>query len=582
MSKPEIRFDAWNPGLSSELPVELLPEITLYRPENSETRYREAKQAAEFCGLRPEEMVAFKLERLAMHDVLIRVTTELFVPDGPNYEDLGINLRNMASRILEGWVRPALPELEAEFSRLRARVKQTLAERLDADIFQRRAPEDTAGKTGIWERLFGQKQPQSSKEPFFPELVALSEWRDGLDAIEDPFEHACIQALLMVVGGIVGQRGRLMADKDLVVSHASNLVCNSFGSRLVSSLIEPIFQRAVESEGYRLLPCQSRPFVMNVKGASAAGKSTIRPLQLELAERLGVDWTDFALVSPDYWRKFLLDYDSLGENFKYAAMLTGHELEIIDKKLDAYMEEKAADAKMPHLLIDRFRFDSFRLSTNQQTDGRLLSRFGHTVFIFFIITPPTETVERAWTRGQETGRYKAVDDLLFHNVEAYTGMPELFLTWVSKEHPKVHFEFLDNDVAYGTRPRTVAFGWNGEITILDPDCMRRMNAYKQINVDATCPEEVYLGTADSGDILATFIERIPKVSFIGKEDGALLARFSGGECRFTTEGFLSRTGLEGFSRQGNICGAGLILRDEDRDGTALDLERERHFTLGAW
>ena len=51
---------------------------------------------------------------------------------------------------------------------------------------------------------------------------------------------------------------------------------------------------------------------MNVKGASASGKSTIRPYQLALAKRLGMAWSDFAVITPDVWRKFLLDYDSLG------------------------------------------------------------------------------------------------------------------------------------------------------------------------------------------------------------------------------------------------------------------------------
>mgnify|MGYP007000063532 len=76
-------------------------------------------------------------------------------------------------------------------------------------------------------------------------------------------------------------------------------------------------------------------------GASAAGKSTIRPQQRLLAERMGVPWEDFALISPDYWRKYLLDYDSLGVDYKYAAMLTGRELEFVDKKLDRYMAQKA-------------------------------------------------------------------------------------------------------------------------------------------------------------------------------------------------------------------------------------------------
>ena len=65
------------------------------------------------------------------------------------------------------------------------------------------------------------------------------------------------------------------------------------------------------------------------------------------------------MISPDIWRKFLLDYTSLGGAYKYAAMLTGHELEIIDQKLDRRMEAKAARGEMSHLLIDRFRFDSF-------------------------------------------------------------------------------------------------------------------------------------------------------------------------------------------------------------------------------
>lgn len=579
MSEPENKFDAWNPGLCSEIPSELMPVVTLYRPENSETTYREVKQAADFCGLKPEDMIVFKVERLAMHDILIRVTTELFVPDGPNYEELGINLRGMAGRILERWIHPRLPEIEAEFARLRARVERNLAERLDTDIFNRRDSSPTDDKPGFFGKLFGKKHP-STEAPFLPELAALSEWQNAVDATEDPLEQACLRALLATVGGIVGQRGRLMADKDLVVSLTSRLVCNSYGSRMISSLIEPMFLEAVEKEGYRLLPYQAHPFVMNVKGASAAGKSTIRPLQLQLAERLGIDWKNFALVSPDYWRKFLLDYDSLGEHFKYAAMLTGHELEIIDKKLDNYMEEKAANSKMPHLLIDRFRFDSFKLSTNQQTDGRLLSRFGHTVFIFFIITSPIETVERAWTRGKGTGRYKAVDDLLFHNIEAYTGMPDLFLTWVGKERPKVHFEFLDNSVPFGERPRTVAFGWNGEITILDPDCIRRMNDYKQINIDARHPEDVYLDIADSRDILATFIARIPKVSFIHRGSGDLLAQFLGGECQFETGDFLMQVDLESMSRGGIADLSGQKQAVDDM--AKIDPDRERHYTLGDW
>ena len=55
--------------------------------------------------------------------------------------------------------------------------------------------------------------------------------------------------------------------------------------------------------------------MINTKGPSASGKSTLRPLQKQLASNIGVNWSDFALISPDIWRKQLLDYDALGADY---------------------------------------------------------------------------------------------------------------------------------------------------------------------------------------------------------------------------------------------------------------------------
>ena len=111
---------------------------------------------------------------------------------------------------------------------------------------------------------------------------------------------------------------------------------------------------------------------MNVKGASASGKSTMRPLQKQFAARLGVNWEHFALISPDIWRKYLVDYDSLGPAQKYAGTLTGAEVAIIDQKLDRYMSYKGKIGQLPHLLIGRFRFDSF--APDEEDGSRLLTR----------------------------------------------------------------------------------------------------------------------------------------------------------------------------------------------------------------
>ncbi len=573
MTQTAVRHHAWNPGLTSEIPARLLPRITLYDPRNSSIDYSAAKEAADFCGLKPQDMVAFNVSRLAMHEILIRVTADLFVPDGPMYEELGLNLRSMAARILNGYALPRMAELEAQFAKLRSEVEATLGAILDRDIYHRANPAEPP-KPGIFRRVFS-KQEQAPKDQTPAELLALALWRDKSGHGGSDLETACLKGLQTIVGGIIGQRGKLLADKALIIRLASNWVCNTHGSEMVGGLLDPIIRDAAKAEDYRLLPHQTAPVVMNVKGASGAGKSTIRPLQRDLAERLGIPWQDFALVSPDYWRKFLLDYKSLGDDYKYAAMLTGQELEIIDKKLDRYMEGKAARGQMPHLLIDRFRFDSFVTAPKQQADGRLLSRFGDRVFMFFMITPPPETVERAWKRGKETGRYKAVDDLLYHNIEAYTGMPQLFFTWVNKQKQKIHFEFLDNSVAYGERPKTAAFGWNGQLTVLDMECLRQLNRYKRINVDARRPEDVFENaTGPDDDFLAECIARIPEVVFVDPKSLRVLARTKKGISVQDRGGFFKKAGLSDAIRPQEA--------DSDSEGSVLDASHEKKFTIGDW
>ncbi len=574
MDKTTPEFDAWNPGLTSEIPARLMPRVTLYTPENSTVDFSTAKEAAGFCGLKPQDMVAFTVSRLAVHEILIRVTADLYVPDGPSYEELGLNLRGMALRIFEGHVQTQLPDLEAQFADLRSDVEDRLGVMLDRDVFGRTAAAPENEPKGFLTRLFA-KKTAVAKETRAPELLALDGWQKASEGPGTELDLACLRGLQTIVGGIVGQRGRLLADKALIVRLATDWVCNSYGSQQLGEWITPMFLKAAEAEGYRLLPYQDAPVVMNVKGASAAGKSTIRPLQRDLAERLGVPWQDFALVSPDYWRKLLLDYDSLGEDYKYAAMLTGQELEIIDKKLDRYMEEKAVRGEMPHLLIDRFRFDSFILSPKQQADGRLLSRFGDRVFMFFMITPPPDTVERAWKRGKETGRYKAVDDLLFHNIEAYTGMPQLFFTWVNKERQKIHFEFLDNSVAFGERPKTAAFGWNGQLTVLAMDCMRRLGRYRRINVDARQPEDVYLaGDGAEDDMLADCIEKIPDVTFADPKTLKVLGRTHAGRRVYEVNDFFAKSGLEEVALADGAA--------ETDMPPKVDAKHEMQFTVGDW
>ena len=442
-------------------------------------------------------------------------------------------------------------------------------------------------------RLFSRARNKSSSQPRSDSIEdqerrLLAAWQRKAEGANDPLARAAYGVLVRLAGAILIQHGRLRGERTFLAALAAELTCNEHGSELIGRLIEPHVREAAAREGYRVVPAQLNPVVMNTKGASASGKSTMRPLQRQLAEELGLCWSDFAVISPDIWRKFLLDYASLGAASKYAATLTGHELKLIDQKLDRYMAQKAEQTGMSHLLIDRFRFDSFALDPDEEEGSRLLTRFGRLVYMFFMITPPEATVERAWIRGRQVGRYKAVDDLLAHNVEAYTGMPRLFFTWAAKKDKTVHYEFLDNDVPEGERPRTAAFGANGEMNILDIKRLIDVERYRKINVDARRPEDVYpdaraMAPEKNLDFLLECTRRIPVINFVERDTGRVYARIESGQMSWADRATFEKALDDPDARAGLLAVApSSIRRRWDERNAPPDLIPDRVHTLGRW
>ena len=115
----EHTFDHWHPGISSRIPREIRHLATLYRPENVFTELARADELADLTGLPGSELVAFRPERLALHELLIRVTADIAVSDGSRIEDLGINFRRIASTILASYVAPEMPAIVARYDALR-------------------------------------------------------------------------------------------------------------------------------------------------------------------------------------------------------------------------------------------------------------------------------------------------------------------------------------------------------------------------------------------------------------------------------------------------------------------------------
>ncbi len=594
----ETEFGPWNPGIESWLPRPLLPLSTIFRPENVFTSLEHAQGRRDLTGLEFEEVVAFRPQRLVLHELLIRVTADLSVPDGPRLDDLGISFRHMTSTILDTYIVPHMATITAAYDSLRRKLTAVIDAELSAAFA---ASHEAATGPGVRRKgsLLGlfcrarQAAPTStgSMSVGDREERLLRAWDAKAQSDEDELRRAAYRALARVGWALFKCYGRLWGAREQIASLAVDIACNDHGGEEIGRLIEPYLIEAARRQGYHLLPAQERPVVMNTKGASASGKSTMRPLQKTLAERIGVSWSDFALISPDIWRKQLIDYSSLGPSYKYAGAFTSEELRIVDQKLDRYMARKAQRGGMSHLLIDRFRFDSFAPDSDE-AGSNLLTRFGRIVYLFFMITPPEATVDRAWKRGLEVGRYKAVDDLLGHNVEAYSGTPNLFFTWVRRQDKQVHYEFLDNSVALGERPRTIAFGWNGEMNVLDVQCMLNVERYRRLNINAKGPRDLYpdprsIAAENNANFLVQCARRLPALNFADQESGRIYLRLVSGAPVWADRELLRKAMADPGRRaalaavapgalDGSIPGAERPMRLEEL------LDPTRIHTLGRW
>jgi hypothetical protein len=517
---------------------------TIFRAENVSTSVAAAGELQQLTGLLPAELVAFRPHRLVLHELLIRVTADLSVPDGSRIEDLGINFREMTGVILRRHLDAQLPRIAEAFEQLRRRLQTAIDSGFGAAVV---GPPVGAPRSSVHlrflERMRGGRRDargSASELDWGPSQIAACE-RMAAVASEE-LQGVGFHCLARVLSALFTSHGRAWGTRELIVSLATDMACNSYGSDFVGELIDPIVRRAAETEGYGLLPAQTAPVVINTKGPSASGKSTLRPLQKRLAGRLGVAWSDFALISPDIWRKQLLDYGSLGAAYRYAGAFTSEELQIVDQKLDRYMARKHLRGDMSHLLIDRFRFDSFA-PDSAEAGSNLLTRFGQAIYLFFMITPPEQLVVRAWKRGLDVGRFKAPDDTLAHSVEAYVGMPDVLFTWVRRTDKTIHFEFLDNSVAYGELPRTVAFGTSSTLNVLDIAGMLDIVKFGRVNIDATGPASLYKEPA----LLApehnvAFLERCSQnfheMNFANPATGRIYLRLVAGTPAFVDHGEL--------------------------------------------
>ncbi len=482
--------DAWHPGVGSGIPAAFRDLETLYRPEVVLAGRDEIEAAMSLTGLAAERLAVFRPDRLVLHELIARITAEIAVPEGEEEEDLGKNFRRIVLKILHEHLAPRLADIEASHAALCRRAEQAAADILRQALAPAPPPAPPA-RFSLGRLLgLGRSRPPAAPEPE-PEPALVARFKALGQSEQDPEQRALYKSLQRILGAVLLTRGRLGADPALLARLVGQHVGNTYGSRIVGEAISPLVQAAIECEGLVRAPLRPKPVLISLKGPSAAGKSSIRPMVKQLMLEQGLEADRFITISPDIWRRLLLDFDSLGPATKYAGQFTSREVMVVDAKLDRYIRDKAErDQSIPDILVDRFRFDSFDSENVRRVLLKTYASHVHTMYMYFVVTPPAETVERGWRRALERGRYKSVEDFLAHSVEAYGGMPKMLLRWLAQPSPAYRYFFLDNRVPKGSFPTVAAAGDRQRMTIHDPRVLVDIERYQRTNIYATQAEEV--------------------------------------------------------------------------------------------
>jgi len=212
----------WNPEIKSTLPIDYLPLSTLFRPENVFTSIETATELSGFTGLHIQQLIRFRPQRLVVHELLIRVSADIFVSDGSKYEDLGVNYRNLVDTILNNYIQPHMAQIVERFNQLSVRVETMVESELVASLFRESTGIEKNKNTFSFAKLFKAKKNKAktgeaeSIEQRHQRI--LSAWEQKIDYSNDPMVGSMCLALAKVANAIIIKHGRLIGDKSLEVN----------------------------------------------------------------------------------------------------------------------------------------------------------------------------------------------------------------------------------------------------------------------------------------------------------------------------------------------------------------------------
>lgn len=219
-------------------------------------------------------------------------------------------------------------------------------------------------------------------------------------------------------------------------------------------------------------------------GAPACGKGTIvATMELQAKELFGINWDDTIKINSDNHREIVSIASGMGDDISMHAKLNNAEAKYISNLAYKRVQEQLDKGEGHHLLIDTVSPSKDKLGLGIQNSGSL--------HVACVSVPVDISVERAFKRGQEIGRYVGSNYLIGAHKMVSTN---LLKNVVDKcKDTGATLSIFNTNVPRGEQPiqaMHLDLSTNTAV-ICDDDAMALIYGKKHIDVKATDSAHVY-------------------------------------------------------------------------------------------
>lgn len=407
----------------------------------------------------PKEYVSYKPERLALHEIIVAVSTTLQLEDEQDLQ-----------KVCEAIYAEVVKDLKLD--ELRTDCGQDVRVQMD-DYLRTKNTEHIANAQtrGICEQV----QASERRGVEYGQYTETSKGKkDGWTA------------------------------EQVMVERSTDILYTERATELIKPLVAEKLAKYATEQGYDTLtiPKQSERLTLMIAGGAASGKgSSVARLQ-EFVEGEGIRWSNIVKMNMDSYKPLLIKPDAQNPvKPELFSQLAQQEASVIHQKIDNLLLKMEQNGIAPHVFVDRIWL------TKEKSEYGLMN--GGKVRAIVVSTDVEDAINRSYQRGKEIGRYEHTEGLLRGHGGVSRQLSDALGPFLGQDFILV---IIDNNVPKGQQGQDVMLIdlQNKVIEIYSSENLQKFVNKVQINEKAKSKAELYSATEHNANAEAYMQKFIDK------------------------------------------------------------------------